>query len=75
MIRKVGEVIKAKKLSQMAIIEKIGMDQPRMPTLLADKISKFSTDRLVTLLTILGQDVEARVTPSRKSHGALFVAA
>ncbi|MCA3263424.1 MAG: XRE family transcriptional regulator [Telmatospirillum sp.] len=37
------------------------MDQPRVSALLAEKISKFSTNRLVTILTRLGQDFEVRV--------------
>ncbi len=75
LIRKVGDIIKAKKLSQAAIGKKIGMDQPRVSALIAGKISKFSTDRLVNVLTILGQDVEMRVRPARKEHGELLIAA
>lgn len=75
LIRRVGAVIKAKRLSQAAIGEKIGMDQPRVSALLAGKISKFSTDRLVSILTILGQDVEVRVRRARNAHGELRIAA
>lgn len=75
MIWKVGQAIKLQKLSQAAIGVKIGMDQPRVSALLAGKISKFSTDRLVTILTRLGQDVEVRVRPSRNAHGELRLSA
>jgi predicted XRE-type DNA-binding protein len=75
LIRKVGEVIKSMKLSQAEIGERIGMDQPRVSALLAGKISKFSTDKLVHALTVLGQDVEVRVRPARKAYGELMIAA
>jgi predicted XRE-type DNA-binding protein len=75
LMRKVGEVIKSKKLSQTAIGAVIGLDQPRVSALISGKISKFSTDRLVAILNRLGHDVEIRVRPARKAHGELLVAA
>jgi predicted XRE-type DNA-binding protein len=75
LIWKVGQAIKLQKLSQAAIGAKISMDQPRVSALLAGKIWKFSTDRLVTILMTRGQDVEVRVRPSRNAQGELRLSA
>lgn len=75
LIRKVGEVARAKNLTQAKIAELLGVDQPRVSTLLAGKISKFSTDALVRMLMALGQNVTVRVTAARAAKGKLVVVA
>lgn len=75
LIRKVGEVARAKNLTQAEIAELLCVDQPRVSTLLAGKISKFSTDALVRMLMALGQNVTVRVTAARAAKGKLFVVA
>jgi len=73
LIRKVAGVIREKKLSQTAVGELIGMDQPRVSALLNEKISKFSTERLLKALNDLGQDVELTIKPSLKPRGSIQV--
>jgi predicted XRE-type DNA-binding protein len=75
LIRKVGEVARAKNLTQAEIAELLCVDQPRVSTLLAGKISKFSTDALVRMLMALGQNVTVRVTAARAAKGKLVVVA
>lgn len=75
LIRKVGEVARAKNLTQAEIAELLGVDQPCVSTLLAGKISKFSTDALVRMLMALGQNVTVRVTAARAAKGKLVVVA
>jgi predicted XRE-type DNA-binding protein len=75
LMRKIGEIIAARGLTQAQAGELVGMDQPRVSALLKGKIGKFSTDRLLKALSDLGQDVELRITPARAGKGRLHVAA
>jgi predicted XRE-type DNA-binding protein len=74
-MRKILEIIFARRLSEAEAGKLIGMDQPRVSALKSGKIGKFSTDRLLKALSDLGQDVEVRVKPSRTKKGKLRVAA
>ena len=54
----------------------MGIDQPKVSHLLHGRLAGFSTDRLLTWLTALGQDVEIIVrTPHRRRQGRLRVSA
>jgi predicted XRE-type DNA-binding protein len=75
LMRKIAEVIAARALTQVQAGELMPMDQPRVSALLAGKIAKCSTDRLLQALSDLGQDVELRITPARGGKGRLYVAA
>jgi predicted XRE-type DNA-binding protein len=75
LMRKIGEIVVARGLTQMQAGELMHMDQPRVSALLKGKIGKFSTDRLLKALSDLGQDVELRITPARTGKGRLRVAA
>ncbi|MFA6019157.1 MAG: helix-turn-helix transcriptional regulator [Rhodospirillales bacterium] len=75
LLGKIAEIIKARRLTQAKAAELMGMDQPRVSALLNGKISKFSTDRLLTALSDLGQDVELKITPSKRAKGRLRIAA
>jgi predicted XRE-type DNA-binding protein len=75
LMRKIGEIIDARGLTQTGAGAVMRMDQPRVSALLKGKIAKFSTDRLLKALSDLGQDVELRITPARKGKGRLRVAA
>lgn len=75
LMRKIGDIIAARGLTQVQAGELMRMDQPRVSALLTGKIAKFSTDRLLRALSDLGQDVELRITPAQGSKGRLHVAA
>jgi len=75
LMRKIGEIVTARGLTQTKAGELMHMDQPRVSALLKGKIGKFSTDRLLKALSDLGQDVELRITPARMGKGRLRVAA
>jgi predicted XRE-type DNA-binding protein len=75
LMRKIGEIIAARGLTQTQAGQHMHMDQPRVSALLQGKIGKFSTDRLLKALSDLGQDVEVRITPARHGKGRLRVAA
>src|SRR5690348_9180262 len=75
LMRKIGEIIADRGLTQAQAGELISMDQPRVSALLKGKIGKFSTDRLLKALSDLGQDVELKITPARSGKGRLRLAA
>lgn len=63
----IRQVIKRRRLTQVAAAALMGIDQPKVSALLNGRLTNFSTDRLLRLLTALGQDVEI-VVKERPSH-------
>jgi predicted XRE-type DNA-binding protein len=53
----------------------LGIKQPHVSALMRNRAGAFSVERLMDFLTALGQDVEIKVRPARKSHGAVSVMA
>ena len=69
-----ASVITARKLTQRAAADLMGIDQPKVSHLLHGRLNGFSTDRLLTWLTALGRDVEIIVrTPARRRPGRIRV--
>ena len=56
----VREVIRRQCLTQVAAAARMGIDQPKVSAILNGRLTNFSSDRLMRLLTELGQDIEAR---------------
>ena len=54
----IRQVIRRRRLTQVAAAALMGIDQPKVSALLNGRLANFSTDRLMRLLTALGQDVE-----------------
>lgn len=73
MIAEVADVLREKGLTQAQAAKVLGVDQPRISSLLRGKLDLFSVEMLMHFLTILGQDVEVRITPKspRNSYGHL----
>lgn len=51
----------------------LGIRQPHVSALMRGQSGAFSVERLMQFLTALGQDVQIRVMPTRRSHGAVSV--
>ena len=67
-------VITARKLTQRAAADLMGIDQPKVSHLLHGRLDGFSTDRLLAWLMALGRDVEIIVrTPNRRRLGRVRV--
>jgi predicted XRE-type DNA-binding protein len=62
-------IIKARKLTQTAAGEILGIQQPHVSGLMRGHSGNFSVERLMDFLTDLGQDVEITVRPTRREHG------
>lgn len=65
-------VIKRRRLSQARISEMTGLKQPEVSNLVNGKFAAFSADRVASILSSLGYDVEvrlkAKVGARRQSH-------
>ena len=64
----IRQVIKRRRLTQAAAATVMGIDQPKVSALLNGRLTGFSSDRLMRLLTTLGQDVEIVVKAKPRNH-------
>ncbi len=73
----IRQVLKRRRLTQTAAAGVMGIDQPKVSALLNGRLSGFSSDRLMRLLTALGQDVEIVVKrkPRGRDRGRISVVA
>ncbi len=75
---RIAAAIKARKLTQLAAAEALGVDQPKISKLVRGDLYGFSTDQLFRFLTALGQDIEIVVSSAprrRRARGKLTVRA
>jgi predicted XRE-type DNA-binding protein len=73
---RIRQVLKERRLTQRAAAALIGVDQPKVSALLNGRLANFSSDRLMRLLTALGQDVEITIRPKprNRAQGRIVVA-
>ncbi len=71
----IGQVIKKRHLTQAAAAALMGVDQPKVSALLNGRLSSFSSERLMRLLTALGRDIDIVVRPTsgRRVEGRIRV--
>jgi predicted XRE-type DNA-binding protein len=71
----IRDVIKRRRLTQAAAASLMGIDQPKVSALFNGRLANFSSERLMRLLTMLGQDVEIMVKakPRNRPHGRIRV--
>jgi predicted XRE-type DNA-binding protein len=71
----IRQVIKRQRLTQIAAAALMDIDQPKVSALLNGRLANFSSERLMRLLTSLGQDVEitVRTKPRNRAHGRIRV--
>ena len=60
-------------MTQVEIAKILEVQQPQVSLLMRNRAGNFSVGRLMEFLTALRQDVEIRVRPTRKEHGAVSV--
>ena len=66
-------IIKARKLTQTEAGKALGIMQPSVSRLMRGSSGSYSVQRLMEFLTALGHNVEVKITPARKKHGAMSV--
>ena len=64
----IRRIIRRRRLTQVAAAALMGIDRPKASALLNGRLASFSTDRLMRLLTALGQDVEIVVKERESDH-------
>ncbi len=71
----IRQTIKRRRLTQIAAANLIGIDQPKISAVLNGRLANFSSERLMRLLTALGQDVEITVKtkPRNRARGRIRV--
>ncbi len=71
----IRQVIKRRRLTQVAAAGLMGIDQPKVSALLNGRLANFSSERLMRLLTALGQDVEivGKTKPRNRTNGRIRV--
>ena len=67
LVHQISEIIAERKLTQVEAAEILGIDQPKVSSLVRGKLSGFSTERLFRFLNALGSNVEIRVIPESKN--------
>jgi predicted XRE-type DNA-binding protein len=71
----IRSVVKSRKLTQQKAAALVGIAQPKISELLRGNTKGFSCDRLMRILTLLGQDITITVVPARRAHGFIHVSA
>ena len=70
--RQIGQIIRARRLKQVAVAKILGVDQGKVSALLRGRLAGFSTDRLLRFLNALGRDIEIvikkRPRSSERAH-------
>ena len=71
----ITSLIKKKRLTQATAARILGVDQPRISSLLRGKLELFSVEMLMQFLQILGRDIKIVVTPKprNRKHARLSV--
>ena len=71
----IRQVIRRRRLTQAAAASVMDIDQPKVSALLNGRLVNFSSERLMRLLTALGQDVEITVKakPRSRAQGRIRV--
>ena len=67
LVRRIRDVIAERKLTQAKAAELLGLDQPKVSTLVRGRVAGYTIDRLFRFLTALGQRVEITVRPNAKN--------
>ncbi len=72
---RIREVIRRNELTQVAAALVMEIDQPKVSALINGRLASFSSERLMRLLTRLGQDIEivVKTTPRRRRRGRIRV--
>jgi len=81
LMHELGLLIKASKLSQKQIADKLGISQPKVSMLISGKFNEFSSEKLMHYLSLIGCYVEISIQKprskgifSRRGHIAVMPA-
>jgi predicted XRE-type DNA-binding protein len=71
----VNQILEKRGLPQAQAAKLLGLRQPHVSDLVRYRLNRFSVERLMEFLTLLGKDVEIRITqrPARRSSSSVRV--
>lgn len=64
----ITNIVKKRELRQADAADIIGIDQPKMSLLLRGRLKSFSVERMLKFLTLLGKDVDIRISARSKNQ-------
>ena len=64
LVSQIDDIIRQHGITQAEAARRMGIDQPRVSALLRGKLDLFSLEKLMVLVSNLGNDVEIRVHPA-----------
>jgi predicted XRE-type DNA-binding protein len=70
LVQRIRELIEKRKLTQVRAAKLLGLDQPKVSTLVRGRVEGYSIDRLFRFLNALGQRVEISVRPNAYNSDA-----
>jgi predicted XRE-type DNA-binding protein len=73
---KIAALIRDKGLTQVQTAKLLGVDQPKVSSLIRGRLSGFSLERLMRFLLLLGQDIKitVRACPGTRTRARVHVA-
>ena len=74
LVVKIDRTIRQRRLTQAAAAELMGIDQPKVSSMLAGQFRGYSVERLMRFLVALGLNVEIVVKPVKRGSAELRVA-
>ena len=66
LVVQLGQLIKARKLTQTAAAKRLGVKQPDLSNILRGRFRGYSVERLMRMLTAFDQDIDIVVRPGKK---------
>jgi len=66
--QKIGCILRKQHLTQVQAAEILGIDQPKVSALLCGQLSRFSIEKLMQFLLLLGKDVSITIRPRQRVH-------
>ncbi len=70
LVHAINDVVASRRLTQAAVAEKLGVNQPKVSALACYKLDGFSVERLMVFLTALDRDVEIVIRKKARSRAA-----
>jgi predicted XRE-type DNA-binding protein len=64
--QKIGTILQKRRLTQVQAAVVLGVDQPKVSALLRGRLSRFSMERLMQFLLLLGKDVSITIKPRQR---------
>jgi predicted XRE-type DNA-binding protein len=64
--QKIGNILRKRRLTQVQAASILGVDQPKVSALLCGRLARFSIEKLMQFLLLLGKDVAITIKPRQR---------